>query len=846
MRNIVVLLQLCILLLAGCVKDEPTSSATSATHIQSLNDQWEMRQADTDDWMPVATIPSTVHTALFKNGRIEDPFYRDNESRLQWIESKDWEYRKRFDADTTLLSEQVVELLFKGLDTYADVYLNGQKILEADNMFRSWLVDVKSLLRPQNNELRLFFHAPTHKETPKWEALGYELPDGSRRAITRKAAFHYGWDWGPRFATMGPWQPVELRGWSGAVIDAVHYRTIPTGSDATVQAFFRIAAQRAGTATIAVEIAGQLFRKDIQLNEGQNTDSLSFALNDIRLWWPNGYGQQYLYDVSASLSANGFSDIKNDRVGIRSIALQQPAHEDGGTRFFFEVNGQPIFAKGANYIPMDIFQDRVTNDQYERLLGDVIRANMNMLRVWGGGIYEDDRFYQLCDELGILVWQDFMFANAMVPGDEAFRQNVAAEADEQISRLTNHPCIALWCGNNEISEGWHRWGWQEGLSEQQRSKIWADYQAVFNNILPNAVATLSPQTPYWESSPKLGRGDENYLFSGDAHDWSVWHDAAPFSDLEEKVPRFMSEFGFQSLPDMRTIETFTLAKDRSLDSEAMKAHQKHKRGAQLIDEYMARQYNPPKDFESYVYVSQLLQAEGIRRGIEAHLRAYPDCMGSLYWQLNDCWPVVSWSSIDNQGRWKALHYAARRAFRPVHTMLSLNNGKINASLVNHSSDTLFSKGQVGVVDFQGNILIERPGSMPIMPLSARTITGGNANRILGGRDPSSHLVSFKIFDRDSNLVSKSLIATVEPKDLRLTPPNISTTISKSDKGYRIQLDTDVFAKAVYLQIDRDGFFTDNFFDLLPGENKELVFETEETISDFKDRLRIRSLVDSYQ
>jgi beta-mannosidase len=830
-------------ILSTC-KKELSTPAPAAT-IQSLNANWELRQADTDDWMPVANIPSTVHTALLENKKIENPFYRNNEASLQWVETKDWEYRHRFEVAESLLQEEVVELTFKGLDTYAEVFLNGQKILEADNMFRSWLVDVKPLLQKENNELRILFHSPGEIENKKWAALGYELPDGSRRAVTRKAAFHYGWDGGPRFVTMGPWRGIELKGWSKALINQVQYRTIMKFDNATIQAFFDVDAKAAGAAVISVNIDGKTFQKEVELKAGNNKDSLSFTLIKPELWWPNGLGKQHLYNISGSIQGNGFSDTKEDRIGIRKLVLRQPVDNDG-VGFYFEVNGIRVFAKGANYVPQDIFQDRVSNADYQKLLKDAQRANMNMLRVWGGGIYENEDFYDTCDELGLMVWQDFMFANAMVPGDEAFQQNVAAEAKEQVERLNNHPCMALWCGNNEISEGWHRWGWQDGLTEEHKKKIWDDYLAIFKKILPEAVSNNNPTIPYWESSPQYGRGDENSTYVGDSHYWGVWQDAEPFEYYSAWVPRFMSAFGFQALPDIRTIEEFTLPEDRDLDSEVMKAHQKHARGTALIKEYMARDYRTPKDFDNFVYVSQLLQADGVRLGIESQLQRLPYCMGSLFWQLNDCWPVTSWSSIDHNGHWKALHYAAKKAFEPVTISISNIGGFLTPMIVNHTKQTITVIPKVRVIDFDGNVTFNRTfPTKQVAPASADMLPGATKAQMSQKGNSNYLLVYMELLNADSSFITATHVYVEKQKDLNLPIPNINATISKTDEGYLLKLQTDKLAKSLYLQTEVAGWFSDNYFDLLPGIAKEVLFVPENGAVLSEGQLRWRSLVDSY-
>ena len=404
----------------------------------------------------------------------------------------------------------------------------------------------------------------------------------------------------------------------------------------------------------------------ITLQKGLNSYKTKLSVPDPKLWWPNGMGDQPLYQLDFQIESSNSVDSQNVIFGIRQIELVQQK-DSIGESFYFKINGKPFFAKGANYIPQDNFPSRVPDEKYIQTIQTALDANMNMLRVWGGGIYEKDIFYDLCDQKGILVWQDFMFACTMYPGDSAFIENVRQEAIYQVKRLRNHPSIALWCGNNEVDEGWHNWGWQKALnySASDSTEVWNNYLKIFEKILPEAVSLYSPYTPYIPSSPQNGWGRKESLTHGDAHYWGVWWGAEPFEIYEEKVGRFMSEYGFQGFPDLKTLDSCLLPEDRNLLSPALLNHQKHPRGMELIRTYMELEYKVPDEFEDYAYVSQLVQAYGIKKAIEAHRRAMPRCMGTLYWQLNDCWPVISWSSVDYYNRWKALHYFVRQAYQDV-------------------------------------------------------------------------------------------------------------------------------------------------------------------------------------
>ena len=637
------------LLLSACQPPSP------AVHRMNLSDGWAVAGTDTFTAGFPATVPGTIHTDLLANGLIPDPFWRDNEKRLQWVGEEDWTYRTTFRADTRFLEAEVVELLFHGLDTFAEVLLNGEPILETDNMFRRWRVEVTRRLRDGENRLEIRFRSPLPEGLAAYRALPYPLPAGNdrgdppARVFIRKAAYHYGWDWGPRFVTQGIWRPVELVAWRGARLRDAHITTdsiSPRQALLTAQVEVEATRGEAGQreagggvpVTLSISSPEESFPAvfyEAVLEPGLNRYSLPFHIPEPRLWWPNGVGEPHFYTVRVVLNAGVRTDTLSTRLGIREVELVTEPDEFGES-FYFRVNGIPVFMKGANSIPLDHFSPRATRQEYEDLFRDVVAANMNMLRVWGGGIYEEDTFYDLADQNGILVWQDFMFANGMYPGDSAFLANVREEARQQVRRLRNHPSIAIWCGNNEMEEGWQRWGWARAYDTPEDSAaVRGAYEATFHGILPEVVAEEDPARRFWPSSPSLGWGDPESLNRGDSHYWGVWHGREPFHVFTEKLPRFASEYGFQAFPPMATIRSFTEPEDRSLFNPVLLVHQKHPIGNEIIMEAMERSYPVPSSLEDFVYLSQLLQARGMRMAFEAHRRAVPRTMGTLYWQLND-------------------------------------------------------------------------------------------------------------------------------------------------------------------------------------------------------------------
>ena len=570
--------------------------------------------------------------------------------------------------------------------------------------------------------------------------------------------------------------------------------------------------------SVQVFADGQDFSLQIPAKAQANSFEIPITIENPIFWWPHNLGTPHLYEVEVQLVQKG---IVRDEVvvnhGVRNVSLI--AEEDQhGQSFYFNVNGVPVYMKGANYIPQNSLQNRVTEQHYETLLQDVVDANMNMLRVWGGGIYENDVFYDFCDEKGILVWQDFMYACAMYPGDEAFLENAKQEAEDQLLRLRNHPSIVLWCGNNENSEGWHRWGWQDGKTQAQKDKIWGDYLKLFDSILPAEVAKHT-QLDYWESSPKYGRGNPKYQFEGDAHDWWVWHDGYPFEHFEDFVPRFMSEFGFQSFPSMDVMKFINQSEEIQIDTEGMKSHQKHHSGYELIDLYMDRDYVVPENDEDYVYVSQLVQARGMRIGIEAHRRAKPYNMGTLYWQLNDCWPGISWSSIDHFGNWKALHYELKEAFENVLVSFKREGDQVDIYIVNDLLNDIDETLKIRLVDFQGNKLWNLSKPVKVTSNSSMLVD----SFIMGSFEEIqwNQVVLEAQYGDASNTHF-----FVKPKELALDNADINFKIEKAEEGFSIDLTSPVLQKNLMLMTPTDGYFSDDFFDLIPKETKTVLFKTD--------------------
>ena len=821
------------------------SCGKSTNQILSMNNGWQFSEVEKNDWKP-GKIPGTVQADLWRLGEIPDPFLKNNEDSIQWISTKNWQYKKKFSVSEESLKRTKHFLNFEGLDTYASVYLNGSLILSANNAFRSWEVDVSDALKAEN-ELLVIFKSPDSIENAEATKLGYKLPEGNR-VFTRKPQYQYGWDWAPTIKTIGIWRNVSLQSYAVARIKDVFLETKSiSDSLAEIVGKFEIETWKVEEITLKItnKNTSETFSSTFKTSPNQTEYQIPFKIKKPKLWWTHNLGEPFLYNIQVELIHKGnVLETYSKKLGVRSIELITDK-DSIGESFFFKLNGKPVYMKGANYVPQQLFQPKVDRKNYEKLIADVAEANMNMLRVWGGGIYEDDYFYQLCDEKGILVWQDFMFACAMYPGDAAFLENVKQEAIQNIKRLRNHPSIALWCGNNESNEGWHRWGWQDDKNEEQKQEIWKNYYAVFNDILPKVVDSLSPKTSYWESSPKYGRGDKRYQFEGDAHDWWVWHDGYPFEHFESAVPRFMSEFGFQSFPSAETIKYATGKDSISLKEPAFANHQKHSRGFQIIDDYMARDFPAPQSADDYVYASQLLQAYGITKGIHAQRRAKPYNMGTLYWQLNDCWPAVSWSSIDYLGNWKALHYQAKKAFENVLISAEEKNDSLNIFVVNDTFERIEDLLSLKLMDFDGAVLYEKQlsvespenSSKVLFSLPLKTLNFDKAFCVLKVNFGENEYLHYFAKPKDLKLKKEEIEIQVtcpveRSRDLVKSSKAKVLDCARTDNcsGFLIKLTSKTLQKNVFLTADEKGKFQDNYFDLLPNETKTILFSTESKTS----------------
>ena len=798
---------------------------------------------DHTGWLDVG-VPGDVHTALISAGRIEDPFYDRNEDKCAWIEDREWWYRTTFRVpEEPLQADERLCLVFHGLDTFATVWLNGEELGRHQNMFREAIFDVSTFLRPGGNTLAVLFDRPL-------DHVGEEHPDqwgrNPERVFMRKAQFGFGWDWGPRLPTVGIWRPVELRRERRARIRGVHFYTLeidPTGERAAVAA--RVEAERFATegrieASITLTTPdGEPVAVESFALDGEGSDLVGtayFTVEKPNLWWTHDLGQPSVYGLKLDLYQEGdVIDTRESRVGIRTLELDQsPDPDEPGTRFFrFVLNGVPIFARGADWIPADSFVGAIPRERYENLISAARDANMNMLRVWGGGIYEHDAFYDLCDSLGLLVWQDFMFACAVYPEEPAsFVAEVEQEARYQVRRLRSHPCLALLCGNNENQ-------WIHDRTYWDRDVTMVPGALYYDEILPRVVAELDGRTPYWPGSP-FGGDDHNDRRQGNVHNWEVWHgnvprhfgeepgcDTAPESvsylRYAEDLGRFISEFGMHASPVRETLRR-AIPEDQLYHHSPSMDHHNKDDPKNKGDNLMLTVTGLPQDLDEYVDFSMISQAEGLKFALEHFRRRKPHCSGTLFWQLNDCWPVLSWSVLDYNGFGKAGYYYARRAYSPLlASFQALPDGSIELWLTNDTLSEIRDDVTVRLAAFDGEKFWEEHHSVHVSPNASRPVARWTADQTSGSPDRylsvSSNTGRFPF--------NRHFFAAI--KDLGRAPiePEVEVS-SRGDHELVVRFEAPAYAYFVHLEgLHEATRFSDNYFDLAPGEGREILVTNEQ-------------------
>ncbi len=810
---------------------------------------WQMRQLDTECWH-AACVPGSVYADLMADGSMPDPFWRDNELAALELMKQDWEYLAAFDLPANALNFAHIELRCEGLDTLADVFLNGEPIGHADNMHITWAWNVKERLREGRNELRIIFRSPINFCAAAAErAPGWESSDGTTGfRHLRKAHCMFGWDWGPRLPDAGVWRPIHLICWNEARVEDVLIRQIHADGRVTLRITPETEGESAWQAIVTAP-DGQVWTTPVLRSE-----SADVTIDNPQLWWPRGFGRQPLYRVEVRLISGGsVIDRWTRRIGLRTMSVSREK-DQWGEEFCHIVNGVKVFAMGADYIPEDNLLCRVTPERTRRLLEDAALAHFNTVRIWGGGYYPDDFFFDICDELGLMVWQDLMYACAFYDLTAEFEASIRLETEQNVKRLRHHPSLALICGNNEMEQFMsdtndalvHRD--PHAFYPKNRRHV-SDYIKMFEYILPAIVKQHAPDTFWWPGSPSSG-GDfdaPNDYNRGDVHYWDVWHGEKPFTEYRKFHFRYASEFGFQSFPCLKTVESFTLPQDRNIFSRIMERHQRNGAANGKIMAYLAQTFRYPGSFDDLLYASQLLQAEAMRCGVEHWRRHRGRCMGAIIWQLNDIWPVASWSSIDYFGRWKALHYAARRFFAPVmisceeHGELDQNprineyrtapiERSIRLNVANETREDVHGTVIWSLRTAAGAIVREERESVTIPALSSLWLDKVD---LTAQASVTGHYVSYA-FLADSHVVSEGTAIFCAPKHFDFAAPNITAHL---EDGV-ITLHADAYARQVWIESDDpDLLLSDNAFDMNPGEKHVTVLRGN------AEGLRVRSVYD---
>ncbi len=846
-----------------CLVSAALGLHVSAQDKQYLNDGWTFGEARLPNRYPAA-VPGVVHTDLLRQGLIDAPYLEINERKVQWVDKEDWIYETVFEASAAVADKDCIDLCFDGLDTYADVYLNDTKILEANNMFRRWRVDVKKLLKNGENKLRVYLHSPIKVDMPKWEkhpnlygAANDQSENGGvldrkLSVFARKAGYHYGWDWGPRLVTSGIWRDVYLEAWSDVRISNVHIRQQQVSKKkADITNVVEVMAVKdIPDAVITVTDEGNgrtLATRKCKLQKGLNTIPVDFTIKNPKLWWCIGLGKPELYNLTTQVSVDKkIIASEMNRVGLRSIELITDPDANGKRQFYFKLNGVPVFAKGTNYIPQDNFLTNVTPERYQQTLLDAIEANMNMIRVWGGGIYENDLFYDLCDEMGLMVWQDFMFACSTYPAEGEWLENVREEAADNIRRLRNHASIILWCGGNECLDAWYNWGWKNRMEQTnpEGAKLVGQQQEyLYYDVLQEMTSKLIPDDIYTPGSPFTVRGKGSDGENGDRHFYGVGHRRMPVSMYNKEKAHFFSEYGMQSFPEYATIKRF--APDTTthhIESELMMSHQRGGVNAnKVIEWYVNSEYGQPKDFRQFLYASQLLQGDAMRTAIEAHRRDMPQCMGSLLWQHNDCWPVASWATRDYYGRWKAAHYMVKKAFERLICSAVASGDTLQIFAVSDFLRQQKGTLKLTVYTLGGERVNVVNQSVKIPANTSTLILEQSLVKLLNGQKREDVVINMEISTSAGTTYQNNCFLCLQ-KDLRLQPAEPAWTIEPTEGGYFITVKANQFVRALCITVDDEKSSLDNnYFDLLPGTPTRCLLRTELPIDEVKKKISMQSL-----
>jgi len=764
----------------------------------------------------------SVQEVLIDKGELPDPFYGKNETLFNWIEDHKWEFQSVFTVTEAMLEQDFIVLDFPGIDTYAEVFINDSLVGFAQNAFRPYQFNLKDLVKEGLNEVRLVFYPPVLFHKDAYKKNGYRLPapnDVHEIAVapyTRKPQYQFGWDWALRMNTIGLLKPARLIAYNTTRILGTN---LVVSSVENAKAILELAVRLENPAKQKLIWKSELFGEQV-FEAGMGVFQRQVELLEPELWWPRGQGAQHLYtDKWEILREDGsLVESKTVRFGIRKSALIQES-DQWGTSYEIHVNDRPIFCKGADYIPQDVFPSRVKDEDLRKMVEQMVASNFNMVRVWGGGYYPDDAFFEACDELGIMVWQDFMFACAMYPGDPEFIQSVKEEAEYQVPRIASHPSVVLFNGNNEVDVAWKNWGFQlrYNIYGKDAKEIEDAYDRVFKQLLPGVVSSFS-SLPYIHTSPLSNWGKDEFYNHGSQHYWGVWHGKDPMSDFAKKIGRFNAEYGFQSFPEYSTLSTFSSREEWDVQSEVMKHHQKSYVGNLMILKHATNLFGKPANFMEFVYYSQLTQATAVRLAVSGHRLDRPRCMGTLYWQLNDCWPAPTWSSIDNNWNWKALQYWMKEDYADVAILQQEENGKYSYFLSSDVVDTFMCEIKYSVYDLNGKMIFDTNVGQLVRGVENARICMKNVEKNLAGKNC---VIRFDWKDEKGNAMSRtfSQLPQVYEKAPNRAVMLFVESVNEEKKELIVRVKTKEYVRNFWLYSNEPGLLFDrNFLDLLPGEH----------------------------
>lgn len=782
-------------------------------------------------WMEGA-VPGTVHTDLLANNQIPDPFYRMNENDVQWVDSQRWVYRRRFVVPPDFLEHDAVHLVAEGLDTYAQLFLNGKKVAQTSNMFVQHRFDVKAFLQSGENTIEVIFDSPLirSKSFEKNYPRLY-VSHESHRVYVRKAQYAFGWDWGPKLATSGIWRPIYLEGSSLArLFDPFVEVILSRNQEAVVQCSVGVERFRRAVFDVHVQLVGADISIEREVRVVRNVAKFTLRIPHPRLWWPNGYGDQPMYTATFALLHKGrVLDATEIRFAIRRIRLLQEKGR-GGKSFVFEINGRKVFCKGADWIPCDSFLPRISDSIYEHLLRMAKDAHMNMIRVWGGGIYERDIFYDLCDRLGLMVWQDFMYACGEYPEEPWFLEQVKDEGEKIVKRLRNHPSVVIWCGNNECE-------WLFCKENPGKSPDDMNGATIFREILPKICKLHDGTRPYWRSSP-FGEGFPNAESNGNHHQWDVWSSWKDFKEYENDEARFVTEFGFQAPGNRQTLDEVTLPSDRHPQALVMEHHNKQVEGPERLYRFQAAHHLVSECFDAFIYKSQLVQAEALKCGVEHWRRRKFDTAGALFWQLNDCWPVTSWSVIDHALRPKVAYYYAKKFFAPILVSFKATSSNMEVWVTNDLVEPVRGDLTITLRSFEGNTVWTRSSRIVLSPNVSRAVH--RVRNILYDRcDPTTHYLHAQLW-LNGMLTGENRWFFVEPKHLHLPRPKVTATVQNLESSTAtLEVSSDKFAKNVRVEVEgEDALFDDNYFDIDPGDARVIRLTSQHSIGELGGKIKL--------